>query len=223
MQAAIRKMTDGSVALKLDADAARAVFAAFSRRAFPRGDLAARPDSQRKNWSATTRRRPDEVNHADDLCRARRKKKSPAVCELFSLRDLPEGESIMVRTNGAFVAGYELRASLGTSPTDGDRNQTKAMLEALFRSVPDVSMRIQFRYEISERLGDCSTTTSTTARQSAGGDGARCAPSADVGARRSKPATSSRTGYRSTTSGTRAFMPSSITRPNRIASWAASR
>ena len=27
MQAAIRKMTDGSVALKLDADAARAVFA----------------------------------------------------------------------------------------------------------------------------------------------------------------------------------------------------
>ena len=28
------------------------------------------------------------------------------------------------------------------------------MLEALFRSVPDVSMRIQFRYEISEHLGD---------------------------------------------------------------------
>src|SRR5260370_17078637 len=28
------------------------------------------------------------------------------------------------------------------------------MLEALFRSVPDVSMRVQFRYEISEHLGD---------------------------------------------------------------------
>jgi type IV secretory pathway VirB4 component len=83
-----------------------------------------------------------------------RKKKSPAVCELFSLRDLPEGENIMVRTNGAFVAGYELRGILGYFATDGDRNQTKAMLEALFRSVPDVSMRIQFRYEISERLGD---------------------------------------------------------------------
>jgi type IV secretory pathway VirB4 component len=83
-----------------------------------------------------------------------RKKKSPAVCELFSLRDLPEGENIMVRTNGAFVAGYELRGILGYFATDGDRNQTKAMLEALFRSVPDVSMRIQFRYEISERLGN---------------------------------------------------------------------
>ena len=83
-----------------------------------------------------------------------RKKKSPAVCELFSLRDIPEGENIMVRTNGAFVAGYELRGILGYFATDGDRNQTKAMLEALFRSVPDVSMRIQFRYEISERLGD---------------------------------------------------------------------
>ncbi|HUZ96966.1 MAG TPA: hypothetical protein VMU57_18840 [Edaphobacter sp.] len=38
--------------------------------------------------------------------------------------------------------------------TDGDRNQTKSMLDALFRSVPDVSMRFQFRYEISEHLGD---------------------------------------------------------------------
>jgi len=83
-----------------------------------------------------------------------RKKKLPAVCELFSLRDLPEDENIMVRTNGAFVAGYELRGILGYFATDGDRNQTKAMLEALFRSVPDVSMRVQFRYEISERLGD---------------------------------------------------------------------
>jgi DNA replication protein DnaC len=60
----------------------------------------------------------------------------------------------MVRTSGAFVAGYELRGVLAYFATDGDRNQTKAMLEALFRSVPDVSMRIQFRYEISEHLGD---------------------------------------------------------------------
>src|SRR5271163_4171834 len=60
----------------------------------------------------------------------------------------------MVRTNGAFVAGYELRGILAYFATDGDRNQTKSMLEALFRSVPDVSMRIQFRYEISENLGD---------------------------------------------------------------------
>src|ERR1700722_14758034 len=83
-----------------------------------------------------------------------RKLKAPAVCELLPLRDLPMGDNIMVRTSGAFVAGYELRGVLAYFATDGDRNQTKSMLEALFRSVPDVSMRIQFRYEILEHLGD---------------------------------------------------------------------
>lgn len=83
-----------------------------------------------------------------------RKLKAPAVCELLPLRDLPRGNNIMVRTNGAFVAGYELRGIQTYFATDGDRNQNKAMLEALFRSLPDVSLRIQFRYEVSERLGD---------------------------------------------------------------------
>jgi type IV secretory pathway VirB4 component len=83
-----------------------------------------------------------------------KKMKSPAVCELLPLRDLPDGDNVMIRTNGAFVSGYELRGILAYFATDGDRNQTKAMLEALFRSIPDVSMRIQFRYEISEHLGD---------------------------------------------------------------------
>ena len=83
-----------------------------------------------------------------------RKLKAPAVCELLPLRDLPIGDNIMVRTSGAFAAGYELRGVLAYFATDSDRNQTKSMLEALFRSVPDVSMRIQFRYEISEHLGD---------------------------------------------------------------------
>ncbi len=36
-----------------------------------------------------------------------RKMKAPAVCELLPLRDLPLGDDIMVRTNGAFVAGYQ--------------------------------------------------------------------------------------------------------------------
>jgi type IV secretory pathway VirB4 component len=64
------------------------------------------------------------------------------------------GDNIMVRTNGAFVAGYELGGIQSYFATDDDRNRNKAMLEALLRSIPDVSMRIQFRYEISERLGD---------------------------------------------------------------------
>jgi type IV secretory pathway VirB4 component len=83
-----------------------------------------------------------------------RKLKVPAVCELFPLRDLPAGENIMVRTNGAFVAGYELKGVLSYFATDGDRNESKSKLEALFRGVPDVSMRVQFRYEISEHLGE---------------------------------------------------------------------
>ena len=95
-----------------------------------------------------------------------KKLKSPAVCELLPLRDLPAGDNVMVRTNGAFVAGYELRGILAYFATDGDRNQTKSMLEALFRSVPDVSMRLQFRYEISEHLVTCSTAMSSSSAAS---------------------------------------------------------
>ena len=58
---------------------------------------------------------------------------APAVCELLPLRDLPCGDNVMVRTNGAFVAGYELRGILAYFATDVDRNQNKSMLEALFR------------------------------------------------------------------------------------------
>lgn len=82
-----------------------------------------------------------------------KKLKSPAMCELLPLRDLPAGDDIMVRTNGAFVAGYELKGTLSYFATDEERNRDKAMLEALLRSIPDVSMRVQFRYEISEHLG----------------------------------------------------------------------
>ncbi len=77
--------------------------------------------------------------------------KVPAVCELLPVRDILD--SVMVRTSGAFVAGYELRGILSYFSTDEDRNQAKNMIEALLRSVPDVSMRVQFRYELSDSLG----------------------------------------------------------------------
>lgn len=81
-----------------------------------------------------------------------KKLKAPAMCELLPLRDLPEGDNIMVRTNGSFVAGYELKGVLSYFATDGERNHAKSSLEALFRGIPDVSMRVQFRYEIAEHL-----------------------------------------------------------------------
>ena len=77
--------------------------------------------------------------------------KVPAVCELLPLRDILD--NVMVRTNGAFVAGYELKGVLSYFATDADRNQAKSMMEALVRSVPDVSMRVQFRFELSDSLG----------------------------------------------------------------------
>ncbi len=80
--------------------------------------------------------------------------KSPGLCELLPLRDIPRRDDIFVRTNGAFVAGYELKGVLSYFATDDERNEAKDRIEALFRVVPDVSMRIQFRYEISEHLGD---------------------------------------------------------------------
>lgn len=83
-----------------------------------------------------------------------KKMRVPAVSELLPLRDIPRGDSIFVRTNGAFVAGYELKGVLSYFATDDERNRAKERLEALFRVVPDVSMRIQFRYEIAEHLGD---------------------------------------------------------------------
>jgi hypothetical protein len=135
------------------------------------------------------------------------------------LRDLPEGDNIMVRTNGAFVAGYELRGILGYFATDGDRNQTKAMLEALFRSVPDVSMRIQFRYEISERLGDLFDNYVNEQRTSQSEVMALDAHRLRMWREKEQAASSSRTGCMSTSSGTRAFMPSSITRRTESQAW----
>jgi type IV secretory pathway VirB4 component len=81
-----------------------------------------------------------------------KKMKAPAMCELLPLRDLPEDDNVIVRTNGSLVAGYELKGVLSYFATDGERNRAKGSLEALFRSIPDVSMRVQFRYEIAEHL-----------------------------------------------------------------------
>ena len=61
---------------------------------------------------------------------------------------------MVVRTNGAFVAGYELKGLTSYFATDEGRNRGKLMLEALLRSMPEQSMRVQFRYEVVEDLGD---------------------------------------------------------------------
>ncbi|MBZ5574629.1 MAG: hypothetical protein LAO09_22465 [Acidobacteriia bacterium] len=77
--------------------------------------------------------------------------REPALCEQLPVRDYLD--DVVVRTDGSFVAGYELRGLTSYFATDEGRNRGKLMLEALLRSIPEQSMRVQFRYEVVEDLG----------------------------------------------------------------------
>jgi hypothetical protein len=81
-----------------------------------------------------------------------RKLHDPALCEQLPVRDYLD--NIVVRTNGAFVAGYELKGLTSYFSSDEGRDRGKLMIEALLRSVPEQSMRVQFRYEVVEDVGD---------------------------------------------------------------------
>lgn len=81
-----------------------------------------------------------------------RKLQEPALCEQLPVRDYLD--SVVIRTNGAFVAGYELKGLASYFASDEGRERNKLMLEALLRSLPEQSMRVQFRYEVVEDLGD---------------------------------------------------------------------
>jgi hypothetical protein len=81
-----------------------------------------------------------------------RKLHDPAVCELLPVREYLD--NVVVRTNGALVAGYELKGLTSYFASDEGRDKGKLMIEALLRSVPEQSMRVQFRYEVVEDLGN---------------------------------------------------------------------
>src|SRR5262249_27862545 len=76
----------------------------------------------------------------------------PAFCELLPVRDYLD--NVIVRSNGAFVAGYELGGINSYYHSDDARNQPKQSLEALVRSLPERSMRMQVRFEVVEGLSD---------------------------------------------------------------------
>src|SRR5205823_506169 len=76
----------------------------------------------------------------------------PAFSELLPVRDILH--DVIVRTTGAFAAGYELSGINSYYHNDEGRNRTKVALEALIRSLPERSMRMQARFEITEGLGD---------------------------------------------------------------------
>ncbi|MEZ5398851.1 MAG: hypothetical protein R2729_04225 [Bryobacteraceae bacterium] len=76
----------------------------------------------------------------------------PALCELLPVREYLD--EVMVQVDGSMVAGYELTGINGFYHDDQMRNRSKHALEALIRSLPERSMRLQMRFEISEGIGD---------------------------------------------------------------------
>src|SRR5262245_613972 len=76
----------------------------------------------------------------------------PPLCEQLPVRDYLD--NVMVRIDGSFVAGYELGGMTSYFADDDQRNRNKTMLEALLKSIPEQSMRVQFRYELLQSAGD---------------------------------------------------------------------
>jgi hypothetical protein len=76
------------------------------------------------------------------------------LCELLPIRDFPEGANVMVRTDGCYVAGYKLRGARTFFSDTGRRNEVNLALDAMLRTLPEESMRVQFRYEITEDAKD---------------------------------------------------------------------
>ena len=78
--------------------------------------------------------------------------RQPALSELLPVRDYLD--NAIVRINGSFVAGYETTGLNTFFHSDDTRNRTKETLEALVRSLPERSMRMQVRYEVTEGHGN---------------------------------------------------------------------
>src|SRR5579884_4087154 len=76
----------------------------------------------------------------------------PPLCEQLKVRDIVD--DLLVQVNGSFVAGYAVSGINSYYASDDERNRTKLSLEALVRSLPERSMRMQAHFEISEGTGD---------------------------------------------------------------------
>jgi type IV secretory pathway VirB4 component len=76
----------------------------------------------------------------------------PPLCEQLRVRDLVD--DLLIQLNGSLVAGYRVDGVCSYYASDEERNRMKLSLEALIRSLPERSMRLQARFEISEGAGD---------------------------------------------------------------------
>jgi hypothetical protein len=76
----------------------------------------------------------------------------PGLCDLLPIRDYLD--DVMIRMSGEFVAGYLLKGAVSYFADDAGLNTIKSHLEAILRTIPEESMRLQFRFEVTEDLGD---------------------------------------------------------------------
>ena len=76
----------------------------------------------------------------------------PGLCELLPIRDYLD--NVLIRLSGEFVAGYVLKGAVSYFADDAGLNTIKSHLEAILRTIPEESMRLQFRFEVTEDLGD---------------------------------------------------------------------
>src|SRR5205814_7542291 len=101
---------------------------------------------------------------------------NPALCEELPIRDILDDVGVM--TNGTFVAAYELSGVHSYYHTEDMRNRAKESFEAVLRSLPERSMRLQVRFEIRQDTGDVLRRYAESARSSnivlASIDGERC-------------------------------------------------
>jgi type IV secretory pathway VirB4 component len=74
------------------------------------------------------------------------------MCEQLKVRDVVN--DLLVQVNGSLVAGYAVSGINSYYASDEERNRSKLALEALVRSLPERSMRMQARFEITEGAGD---------------------------------------------------------------------
>ncbi len=76
---------------------------------------------------------------------------APPLCEQLRIRDLLD--NVAVQLDGSMVAGFEVGGIQSYYASDEGRNRLKGLLEALVRALPERSMRMQVRFEISEGTG----------------------------------------------------------------------
>jgi type IV secretory pathway VirB4 component len=77
---------------------------------------------------------------------------NPPFCQELCIRDILD--NVVITTSGAFVAAYELGGVHSYYHTEEMRNRAKESFEAVLRSMPERSMRLQLRFEIRQDTGD---------------------------------------------------------------------